>query len=126
MHIVFPVMENLRVLSSIRQIVSMERVLSEPILYFKHMSESDSHFSKVRSYRSIWLYSIPCACMTCFVVLCGWSSLISNLWSHISSKTFSTWFWKFLRTILGCHWLIFLLVICYNLPTLTRFHILSP
>jgi len=34
---------------------------------------------KVRLYRFIWLKSIPCACMPCFVVLWGWSSLILSL-----------------------------------------------
>jgi len=33
------------------------------------MSESDSHFLKVRVYRSIWPQSIPCAYMIYFVVL---------------------------------------------------------
>ena len=41
------------------------------MLYFKRMSGSDSHFPKVRSYQSIWLHSIPCASMTCFVVFLG-------------------------------------------------------
>jgi len=33
------------------------------------MSESVPHFPKVRLYWSILLYSIWCACMTCFMVL---------------------------------------------------------
>jgi len=51
---------------------------------------------------SIYLFSstISCACMMCFTVHWGWSSLISSLWSCTSLKTFtSTCFSNVLCTI---------------------------
>ena len=64
----------MRVFVSIWQLASLEWVLSKPMLYFKWISGSVSHFPKVRFHQSIWLYSIPCACMTCFVILWGLSN----------------------------------------------------
>jgi len=43
--------------------------MSEPVLYFKYMNGSDSHFPKVRFYRSIWLNSFTYASMLCFEIL---------------------------------------------------------
>ena len=67
---------------------------------FKCMSGSVPHFPKVWFDLSIWLYSIPCACVMCFLVLWGWSSLMSSLQLCISlrASTFS-WFWNVLRII---------------------------
>jgi len=48
-----------------------EMSLSEPMLLFKQMSGSIPHFPTVRFYQFIWLYSIPCTCMMCSVVLFG-------------------------------------------------------
>jgi len=83
------------------------------MLYFKHMSGSDSHFPKSEVLPVYLALQISCACMTCFMVLWGWSSLISSSWSYTSSKTFSSWFWNVLRTIWGYRWLLFFLMICY-------------
>jgi len=57
MHIPFLMVENLRVLPSIWKSAYLEQVLSEPMLYFKHMSGNVSHFPTVRVYRFIWLHS---------------------------------------------------------------------